>query len=437
LIRYENKSLIILASLETISTLKKLKRLQTSLNLKKSLMESEFKRLEALFEYKVLDTLPEKAFDDVVSLASLITECKVALVSLLDNDRQWFKAKIGIDACETDRSISFCTHAIQSDDVMEVQDATKDPRFANNPLVTGPPDIRFYAGAPLINPEGHRLGTLCVIDSHAKKLTPSQIKQLKALARMVVSSLELRKANHKLENYQELLSETSKMSALGEMAAGLAHEINNPLAIISGKVAVAQKKLKGLQIESKILDDLEKAQESVQRISKISKGLRTYARDEVRDPAQSFKLSECVESTLLFCQEKLGQSGIDLKVELDESIFVKGHPGEYSQVLLNLIHNSCYAIKEHESPWISIYLQLEQPDLIHFKVKDSGHGIPKDVQEKMGNPFFTTKPPGEGTGLGLGISKKIMRANGGRLYYNVNSLNTEFIMELSCNTKTI
>jgi len=404
--------------------------------LKNTLLESESKRLEALFEYKVLDTLPEKAFDDVVSLASLITQSKVALISLLDNDRQWFKAKVGLDACETDRSISFCTHAIESDDVMEVQDATKDPRFVDNPLVIGPPEIRFYAGAPLINPQGHRLGTLCVIDFYAKKLTTAQIEQLKALARMVVSSLELRKANHKLENYQELLSETSKMSALGEMAAGLAHEINNPLAIISGKISVAQKKLKGSDIESLVLADLEKVQESVQRISKISKGLRTYARDEVRDPAQSFKLSECVESTLLFCQERFTQSGIDLKVELDENIFIAGHPGELSQVLLNLIYNSCYAIKDNESPWISIQLQLEKPDLIHLKVKDSGHGIPKDIQEKMGNPFFTTKPPGEGTGLGLVISKKIMKANGGRLYYNVNSLNTEFIMEFSCNIKT-
>ena len=158
-------------------------------------------RLKALEEYGVLDTSAEESFEDIVRVASYITKTPIALISLVDRERQWFKAKVGLDADETPRDISFCTHAINNpSDVLVVHDATKDERFADNPLVVNDPNIRFYAGAPLVTPTGEAIGTLCVIDREARNLTPEQLEILRALSRQVISQLELRRSIASLED---------------------------------------------------------------------------------------------------------------------------------------------------------------------------------------------------------------------------------------------
>jgi diguanylate cyclase (GGDEF)-like protein len=155
---------------------------------------NERERLEALRLYDVLDTPPEQAFDDIAKLAAHICDAPIASISLIDEERQWFKAKIGIPVCETVRDEGFCAYTILQDDLFVVPDTTEDTRFANHPIVRGGPEIRFYAGAPLIAPSGHRIGALAVNDTVARALTEAQQEALRALSRQTVDQFELRRA---------------------------------------------------------------------------------------------------------------------------------------------------------------------------------------------------------------------------------------------------
>jgi GAF domain-containing protein len=171
---------------------------------------TEVKRLKVLWQYDVLDTVPEEVFDDLTELAARICEAPIAMITLVDEKRQWFKSKIGVTVNETSRDISFCAHAIMQPDLFIVPDATKDERFAKSPLVVSEPHIRFYAGAPLITPDGYALGTLCIIDKVPRELRPDQKQALRILSRHVVTQLELRRhakelaaARKKSDKYQD------------------------------------------------------------------------------------------------------------------------------------------------------------------------------------------------------------------------------------------
>ena len=188
--------------------------------------KDEKKRLKVLWQYEVLDTVPEELFDDLTELAARICEAPIALISLVDEKRQWFKSKIGTTVSETSRDVSFCAYAITQSDLFIVPDATLDERFADNPLVISDPKIRFYAGAPLITPDGHALGTLCVIDTVPRELRPDQKQALRILARHVVSQLEVRRRSRELADARQ----QSK-------------EIKNDLEKLRGELAKARREL--------------------------------------------------------------------------------------------------------------------------------------------------------------------------------------------------
>lgn len=180
-------------------------------------------RLASLRRYRILDTDPEGAFDDLALLASQICGTPIALITLVDEDRQWFKARVGISISETARSISFCAHAIEQHDLFVVPDTTDDARFRDNPLVQQAPRIRFYAGAPLVTPEGHALGTLCVVDRVPRRLTDAQTRALDALRRQAEAQLELRRSLVELEQAlaERDRAEAEQTALIGELRASL------------------------------------------------------------------------------------------------------------------------------------------------------------------------------------------------------------------------
>ena len=166
---------------------------------------NEADRLRSVKLYRILDSGAEKTFDDLARLAAAICETPISLITLIDSDRQWFKSKVGMDIAQTSRDVSFCAHALVDNKMLVVEDASKDPRFADNPYVTAEAPVRFYAGAPLVMADGNSLGTLCVVDRKPRKLSPAQLDALAILRGAVVTQIELRRATADLRDAERLL----------------------------------------------------------------------------------------------------------------------------------------------------------------------------------------------------------------------------------------
>lgn len=230
---------------------------------------------------------------------------------------------------------------------------------------------------------------------------------------------------------EEKMFYSSKMAALGEMSSGMAHEINNPLAIIRGKSQQIQAELKLENCDKeRVIKSLEMIDRTSERISKIIKGMRSISRNSENDEKEIYSFQKIIEETLDLCKERFKTNNIHFELNLKEEVQISCRPAEIVQVLLNLLNNSIDALLELQEPkWVTIKIEKEN-NLIKCIVTDSGKGISKQIAAKIMQPFFTTKEVGKGTGLGLSISKNIIENQGGKFYYNSESPNTQFVIEL-------
>jgi hypothetical protein len=206
--------------------------------------KNEAKRIKVLWQYDILDTVPEEVFDELATLAGLICGAPIALITMVDENRQWFKSKVGVTLDETGRDISLCSHAILQSGLFIIPDTTQDDRFKDNPLVTGGPKIRFYAGAPLVTPDGHALGTLCVLDKQPRHLTGDQMQALRVLSRHVMTQLELRRHAKELATARDDCKKTrAELAAAQAEIARLRRSTASPGAPAKKRAAVKKIKL--------------------------------------------------------------------------------------------------------------------------------------------------------------------------------------------------
>lgn len=268
-----------------------------------------------------------------------------------------------------------------------------------------------------------------------------QIKQAQAYRQKLIESyklqIELKKSNAELKLIQETQTEqtiklihTSRLAALGEMAAGIAHEVNNPLAIISGNLEQLERKVADQDPEMKeeILKHTHRSLHSIKRITTIINGLRLFSQQSEVLPKVTIGLEEIITDTLSFCSELLKARHVKLEIKPIPQVLLYCHPVQISQVLINLLKNAEDALSEvtnQDERWVSITFQLEQ-DSVSVSVINGGKKIPKELQARLFIPFFTTKGVGQGTGLGLSISKGIMVEHGGDLILNDSEIQTTF-----------
>ncbi len=248
------------------------------------------------------------------------------------------------------------------------------------------------------------------------------------------SRVELRTAE--LMQVQNELNQSARLSALGEMASGIAHEINNPLAIILGKISIFKSKMdQGTLTNDEILVHINKIEQMTSRISKIIRGLKSFSRDGSQDPFEVASLRSIFEDATELCGAKFKGAAVDLKIPDFNQLSIDCRATQIGQVVLNLLNNAFDAIQELPEKWVKVEYELKNERLI-LKVIDSGPGIPAEIREKMMNPFFTTKGVGKGTGLGLSISIGIIEKHGGKLYVNAECPNTCFVIDMPIRQKT-
>lgn len=242
---------------------------------------------------------------------------------------------------------------------------------------------------------------------------------------------ELFATNQVLAEQQKRLAHAAKMSALGEMAGGIAHEINSPLAIVTVRANQLERlQARGQLTPEAVTQEAQLIAKTAKRIGDIIKGLRAFAREGSDDPLETASVAELVDDALVLCQTRFKNNNVSLKIDvIDKGLHIECRAVQITQVVLNLLANAYDAVAKLDERWVSLQV-LDRGDSVELTVTDSGHGIDEDIQAKIMQPFFTTKGVGRGTGLGLSISKGIVEAHQGKLELDATAPNTKFVLTL-------
>ena len=405
----------------------------------KKIPANETDRINVLKKYQILDTSEESSYNDLAKLASQICQTPISLVTLVDTDRQWFKAKVGLNVSETSREVSFCAHAINENELFVVEDAMEDERFLDNPLVTSDPNIRFYAGMPLVNPKGYRLGTLCVIDTNPRKLDEHQLFALKTLGKNVMGQMELDLQNRQLLNVIEKIDrqndELSRLNVINtKLLSIISHDLRSPITTMSGFIDL-------IESEKLSQDEILKSASGIKNLLNASTDLLenliqwgiTYL-DENTLKLQKINLHQLVERLNNGFDMIVGKKDNQLINNLDQGLEIMADSVRLRFILRNLIQNANKFTSEGS---VTISNDFNDNHVI-IRVTDTGQGIPPERIDSLFDwhkRSTTLGSSGErGSGLGLLLCKEFVESHGGTIKVSsVQDIGTNVTFTISNN----
>ena len=402
-------------------------------------------RLAELHYYRILDTPAEASFDELTQLAAYICQAPVSLISLVDKHRQWFKSVCGIDISENPRQYAFCGYTILGNTPFVIEDAIIDARVKDNPQVLGDPQIRFYAGIPLMSPRGHALGSLCVVDFVPKKLNQSQINGLKTLASQVMQLLESRLFSEKITHYTNVLEDAHFQAlkanqAKSQFLAMISHDIRTPLHGIIAALDL----LSDSQLSSQQQNYVATANISAQILQAIISDVLDFSKIEANkltlNPTSTSLLELCTTIKQIL-QEEISQKQLRFTIDFDPAIpeRLSIDKNRLSQILLNLCSNAVKFTPIQGSINLSCHLQQMSADGVSVKVcvTDTGIGIAPEQQQDIFSPFVQANNHNyeehDGTGLGLAISSRLLELMNSKLHLQSTlGEGSVFYFDLSC-----
>jgi signal transduction histidine kinase len=376
--------------------------------------ENEGERLKALASYQILDTASEKDFEELTALASDICQTPIALISLVDDRRQWFKSSHGIDVTETPKEYAFCAHTIVNPyEVTVVNDARADDRFAHNPLVTGDPKVVFYAGVPLLNEDGFALGSLCVIDHQPKELTEKQLNGLRVLAKQVIAQMELRRKLSVMQKSNEDLLEANAF--IQKFASTAAHDIKSPLSSILLTSQALQMRL-GNTGDDKSRNLIGLTINASKRLLALVDQMLDYSYEPsiLLTDQQNVQLNKMLKNVV-----ELIDVPHNITVNLpriDHSLV--SSPVALEQIFLNLLTNAV-RYNDKDKGVINVLFR-EDTDNYQFKISDNGIGVPEQDLERIFEKAVTLNSLDrfnrKGHGLGLYTVKMLIEKLKGSIH---------------------
>jgi signal transduction histidine kinase len=372
-------------------------------------------RLAALLDTQVLDTPPEEDFDDIAQLASEICGTPMGLVSLVDQDRQWFKAKVGLDIAETSRDLSFCAYAIHGHDLLEVPDASRDVRFADNPIVKSEDlGIRFYAGAPVVLDGTHSVGTVCVVDHVPRELTGEQRRSLRSLARHAAVQLELRRYARHAGEIADQLRHLDRMK--DSFLANVSHELRTPLATIRGYLEILLESDFDGETSRRFLSVMERNSDRLLRLIEELLQVARQTEDLPRLDLAELDLADLTHQVIAACRPLADHKQITLRDRTARPAPARGDARRLAQALNHLVVNAIKFTGPDGEITVDSVTDNE-PELI---ITDNGVGIHSDELPHVFDRFFRCAAADvmavPGPGLGLSIVKSIIEAHHGSIH---------------------
>jgi signal transduction histidine kinase len=395
---------------------------------KPEIPKNEKERLKEVERYNLTEELSNESLESIVEIASEICQMPITLMSIVDQERQFFKVAIGVDAKETSRDVSFCAHAInRPEDLLIVEDASKDERFSDNPLVVGEPFIRFYAGIPILSPDNYPLGTVCVIDNKPNRLSENQKNALRHLGKQVTLILELQKKNQLLEKAEVRLRDQAK--DMEDYAHIVSHDLKEPVRNIKSFLELFNKKY-GHELNDEGEKYIDFALNGALKVNQLIEDLLDFSKTgRITEDFKPVELNKVINNVL----ESINFQILERKAEINVSNtlpVIKGIESGLTQLFYNLINNSLKFVPNGRTPIIDIS-SIETEANIIIKLKDNGIGIPESQLNNIFNIFrrVTTTQTFPGTGIGLAIVKKIVTIHDARIEVKSEEGNgSEFIL---------